>query len=261
MSYSKLQQRNAADQTQVDLRNAPIFGGSRTFKQANKGQFVLSIPIAPELYRKARFVEGEEFTHCSYTAATTDPEDFPQRYSLRPKRFNREIKVALVITMYNEDDGLFVKTLLAVQKNIAYLCSNKCPYSWGPDGWKQFVVVIVSDGVKKINPRVETILGIFGMWLGKDFLRTSVNDEEVTAHIFELTSQIAIDRELDIRSSSEGIVPTQIIFVLKQKNAKKINSHKWFFNSVCEVISPEVVMLLDVGTKPSEKSLYEVFLF
>jgi chitin synthase len=60
---------------------------------------------------------------------------------------------------------LFVKTLLAVQKNIAYLCSNDCPYSWGKDGWKEFVVVIVSDGITKMNPRVKTILGVMGTLL------------------------------------------------------------------------------------------------
>ena len=56
--------------------------------------------------------------------------------------------------MYNEDHILFVKSLLAIQKNIAYLCSDKCPYSWGPDGWQNFVVVIVSDGKAKINNKV-----------------------------------------------------------------------------------------------------------
>jgi chitin synthase len=71
--------------------------------------------------------------------------------------------------MYNESDELFVKSLLAVQKNIAYLCSDRCPYSWGRDGWKEFVICIVSDGVQKLNPRVEAILGTYGMWLGKDF--------------------------------------------------------------------------------------------
>lgn len=109
-----------------------------------------------------------------------------------------------------------------------------------------------------MNSRVETVLGAMGMWISKEFLRTSVNDEITTAHIFELTSQVAIDLDCAIRKRKDGIVPTQIIFLLKQNNAKKINSHKWFFNAVCEVISPEVVILLDVGTKPSEKSLYEV---
>ncbi|KAH6562791.1 hypothetical protein BASA60_010995 [Batrachochytrium salamandrivorans] len=62
-----------------------------------------------------------------------------------------------------------------------------------------------------------------------------------------------------VRTRKMGIFPTQVIFVLKEKNAKKINSHKWFFNAVCEVIFPEVTMLLDVGTKPSAVSFYHLY--
>lgn len=236
----------------------PKLGRSATIK-ATAGKFVLTIPIAKELLEKAQYTQGEEFTHTSYTAVTCDPEDFNEKYSLRQQRFNRRIKVALVITMYNEDDMLFVKSLLAVQKNIAYLCSHHCPYSWGKDGWKEFVVVIVSDGATKINARVKSILGLYGMWISDQFTRTSVNDAPVTAHLFELTTQIAVDRDFEIRNASDGIVPTQLIFILKQKNAKKINSHKWFFEAVCEVIKPEVVMLLDVGTKPLDKALYHLY--
>jgi hypothetical protein len=64
--------------------------------------------------------------------------------------------------------------------------------------------VIVSDGFKKMNPRVETVLGVMGMWMSKEFLRTSVNDVPVTAHIMELTSQIAVDRNFEIRKRKEG---------------------------------------------------------
>ncbi|KAH9263718.1 hypothetical protein BASA83_012867 [Batrachochytrium salamandrivorans] len=160
--------------------------------------------------------------------------------------------------MYNEDDGLFIKSLLAAQKNIAYLCSDQCPYSWGQDGWKNFVVCIVSDGRTKINPRVLTVLGAMGIYMD-GLPRSSVNGEPVTGHIFEFTTQIAIDRDMAVRTRKMGIFPTQVIFVLKEKNAKKINSHKWFFNAVCEVIFPEVTMLLDVGTKPSAVSFYHLY--
>ncbi|KAH6589549.1 hypothetical protein BASA50_009960 [Batrachochytrium salamandrivorans] len=200
----------------------------------------------------------QQFNVVGYTAATCDPDDFPKKYDLRPRRYNRQIKIALVVTMYNEDDGLFIKSLLAAQKNIAYLCSDQCPYSWGQDGWKNFVVCIVSDGRTKINPRVLTVLGAMGIYMD-GLPRSSVNGEPVTGHIFEFTTQIAIDRDMAVRTRKMGIFPTQVIFVLKEKNAKKINSHKWFFNAVCEVIFPEVTMLLDVGTKPSAVSFYHLY--
>lgn len=48
----------------------------------------------------------------------------------------------------------------------------------------------------------------------------------------------------------------QIIFVLKQENTKKINSHRWLFNAVGRMLKPEICVLLDAGTKPGHKAIY-----
>lgn len=47
-----------------------------------------------------------------------------------------------------------------------------------------------------------------------------------------------------------------MIFCLKQKNAKKINSHRWLFNALGRQLQPDVVALIDAGTKPGKRSLY-----
>lgn len=46
-----------------------------------------------------------------------------------------------------------------------------------------------------------------------------------------------------------------MMFCLKQKNSKKINSHRWLFNAFGRILNPEVCILLDAGTKPGHKSL------
>lgn len=46
-----------------------------------------------------------------------------------------------------------------------------------------------------------------------------------------------------------------MIFCLKQKNSKKINSHRWLFYAFGRILNPEVCILLDAGTKPGSKSL------
>ncbi|KAL2915926.1 hypothetical protein HK105_204630 [Polyrhizophydium stewartii] len=249
-------QETAADQHEGG--HDTIARYSKKHVAASKGNFVLSVGVSSKILKHAAYQDGDEFTSMSYTAVTCEPDDFPGRYDLRQRRYNRQIKIALVVTMYNEDEALFVKSILAAQKNIAYLCSDQCPKSWGQDGWKNFVIVIVSDGRQKINPRVLTVLGVMGLYVD-GVCRSSVNGDPVTAHIFEYTTQIAVDRSLNIRTRKEGIFPTQIIFLLKEKNAKKINSHKWFFDVVCEVIQPEVTMLLDVGTKPTAVSFYHLY--
>ena len=56
----------------------------------------------------------EEMTKMRYTAATCDPDDFMKsRYSLRPYLYGRQTELFIVMTMYNEDEILFVKTMNA----------------------------------------------------------------------------------------------------------------------------------------------------
>jgi chitin synthase len=61
-----------------------------------------------------------------------------------------------------------------------------------------------------------------------------------------------------VRPSPDGaktFPPVQMIFCLKQKNSKKINSHRWLFNAFGRILNPEICILLDAGTKPGRKSL------
>lgn len=53
-----------------------------------------------------------------------------------------------------------------------------------------------------------------------------------------------------------NLVPVQFIFVLKAKNQKKINSHRWLFNAIGRILQPESCVLIDAGTKPGHKSIY-----
>jgi chitin synthase len=62
-------------------------------------------------------------------------------------------------------------------------------------------------------------------------MKNMVNNKTVTAHLFEYTTSFALDPNLHFKYPDKGIVPTQIIFCMKEKNQKKINSHRWFFNA------------------------------
>jgi chitin synthase len=55
--------------------------------------------------------------------------------------------------------------------------------------------------------------------------------------------------------SASTLPPVQMMFCLKQKNTKKINSHRWLFTAFGRILNPEVCILLDAGTKPGPKSL------
>ncbi|KAJ3011424.1 UNVERIFIED_CONTAM: Chitin synthase, class 2, partial [Siphonaria sp. JEL0065] len=229
-----------------------------------EGQFIVNIPLSNEYLKHITHKDGEEFTHLRYTAATTDPNEFSKTYTLRQKALGRKTKIAVVCTMYAEDDILFTKTMSAVMDNIAYLCNgNSNGKGWGPDSWREIVVVIVSDGRSKVHPKTLDVLSVMGCYM--DGLPcASVNDKAVTGHIFEFTTQVRINSHLVTRFADDPkkdgtSCPMQTIFLLKEKNAKKINSHRWFFKAVCDQLVPDICILIDVGTKPTERSFYHLY--
>jgi chitin synthase len=95
-------------------------------------------------------------------------------------------------------------------------------------------------------------MGCYQEGIAKD----SVGGKDVTAHIFEYTSQVVITANGE---GSSGACPVQILFCLKEQNKKKLNSHRWFFNAFGLLIQPNVCVLLDVGTKPTSTSIYELW--
>lgn len=148
-----------------------------------------------------------EFTHMRYSAATCDPNDFKDEgFTLRQVHYDppRRTELFIVMTMYNEDEELFCRTMHGVMKNIAHLCKRDRSKTWGKEGWKKVVVCIVSDGRAKINSRTLSVIATMGAYqdgVGKvshvfrmsipslPLSQNIVNGKPVTAHIYEYTVQ------------------------------------------------------------------------
>ncbi|KAL0956300.1 hypothetical protein HGRIS_002457 [Hohenbuehelia grisea] len=222
------------------------------------GNLVVDVDVPPKLILPRQ--GGPEVTQMRYTAVTCDPDDFHKNgFFLRQNLYQRKTELFIVITMYNEDEILFCRTMYGVMRNIAHLCSRKNSQTWGPDAWKKVVVCIVADGRKKIHPRVLDCLTLLGVYQPGGYMKNSVNNKDVTAHLFEYTTSFGLDSNLHFKYPDKGIVPTQIIFCLKERNQKKINSHRWFFNAFGPMLQPNVCVLLDVGTRPGKKSIYKLW--
>jgi len=159
--------------------------------QLFKGNLVLDCPIPPRLLNQvphAQPPERDEFTHMRYSAATCDPAEFDaERFTLRQKLFAkpRHTELFIVITMYNEEDELFARTMTGVIKNIEYMNSRTNSKTWGKDAWKKIVVCVVSDGRAKINPRTRAVLAGLGVYQD-GIAKQQVNGKDVTAHIYEV---------------------------------------------------------------------------
>lgn len=68
-------------------------------------------------------------------------------------------------------------------------------------------------------------------------MKNVINNKPVTAHLFEYTTSFGMDENLLFRYPDKGgIVPCQILFCLKEKNQKKLNSHRWFFNAFAPLL-------------------------
>lgn len=230
----------------------------KIFRPRN-GNLILDNPVPSILHSFLPQKGEDEFDYMKYSAVTSDPDDFIRDgFTLRSNELGRETEIVVCITMYNENETALTRTLNGVFKNIAYLSRRKRSTTWGPDSWKKVIVFIVADGRNKINTGVLQVLSAMGVYQ-EGIAKSFVNQKQVKAHLFEYTTQVSIDENLKFVGAENGIVPVQIVFCLKEQNAKKINSHRWLFNAMCPILDPNVCVLLDVGTKPREDAIYNLW--
>ena len=245
------QERRGARQAQMAKKEVKLING----------ELILECKIPTILYSFLPRRNDVEFTHMRYTAVTCDPDDFVDRgYKLR-QNFGttaRETELFICVTMYNEDEIDFTRTMHGIMRNISHFCSRAKSRTWGKDGWQKIVVCIISDGRAKVHPRTLDALAAMGCYQS-GIAKNLVNQREVTAHVYEYTTQVSLDSDLKFKGAEKGIVPCQLIFCLKEKNAKKLNSHRWFFNAFGRALNPNVCILLDVGTRPGDDSLYHLW--
>ncbi|CAI4212062.1 unnamed protein product [Parascedosporium putredinis] len=198
---------------------------------------------------KYRDVEGvpEEFLNLRYTAATCDPNDFTlsNGYNLRPRLYNRHTELLVAITYYNENKVLLARTLHGVMQNIRDIVNLKKSKFWNAGGpaWHKIVVCIIFDGIDKVDKNVFDVLATIGVY--QDGLSVTPDHQLVRPSTGE--------------KESRTLPPAQFIFCLKQKNSKKINSHRWLFNAFGRILNPEVTVLIDAGTKPGPRSLLSIW--
>ncbi|KAB8204384.1 chitin synthase-domain-containing protein [Aspergillus parasiticus] len=217
-------------------------------------------------YRDAGEGFTEEFTHLRYTAATCDPDEFTLRngYNLRPSMYNRSTELLIAITYYNEDKVLTARTLHGVMQNIREIVNLKKTEFWNKGGpaWQKIVICLIFDGIDPCDKNTLDVLATVGVYQD-GIMKHDVDDRETVAHIFEYTTQLSITPSQQlIRPHGDEpttLPPVQTIFCLKQKNSKKINSHRWLFNAFGRLLNPEVVILIDAGTKPGHKSLLSLW--
>jgi len=210
------------------------------------------------------------FRHMRYTAATNDPDDFTEAngWSLRQKMWGRQTDLLIAVTSYNEDKTLYARTLHGVMLNIRDICKTKQSKYWrrtaeeGNPGWQRITVALIVDGLEAMDKTVLDLLSTVGVYQD-GIMKKQVDGKDTVAHIFEVsraahycvwlglrrtpqyTTQLSVDATpqlvLPVGEDPNNLVPVQIIFVLKAKNQKKINSHRWLFNAIGKMLEVRII--------------------
>ena len=88
--------------------------------ELQQGNLVLDMQVPSHIVPKS-MDNSEEMTKLRYTAATCDPDDFMRnKYTLRPYLMGRKTELFIVMTMYNEDEVLFVRTMNAYVRFLVF---------------------------------------------------------------------------------------------------------------------------------------------
>jgi len=245
-------------------------GVTRKVKLTN-GHFITEYPVPTPVYSA---IEAEysntkttEFSHMRYSAVTCDPDEFSEAngWTLRTKKYGRETELLIAVTSYNEDKILYARTLHGVMLNIRDICKTKASKYWrthaeeGRPAWQKITVALIVDGLEPMDKSVLDLLATVGVYQD-GVMKKQVDGVDTVAHVFEYTTQLSVDATpalvLPQPNDPNNLVPVQIIFVVKAKNQKKINSHRWLFNAIGRQLEPEICVLIDAGTKPGHKSIY-----
>ncbi|CAK7893945.1 chitin synthase 2 [[Candida] anglica] len=240
----------------------PRLNYTKTIKKVMlvNGNYVIDAPVPKallETYGKKITEGGREMSYMRYTAATCGPSNFLRyNYSLRQPLYSppRETELMICVTMYNENEILLARTLKGIFENITDLTRRADPV-WGEDSWKKVVITIVVDGRVNLHKRAEKLMVALGVYQD-GYAKSKINEKNVKAHIYEYTSTVGIEAVNDRVHLVANSTPVQFIFCMKEKNAKKINSHRWCLQSFGPILNPKVVMLLDCGTQPAKDAFY-----
>ncbi|KAF9425356.1 Chitin synthase, class 2 [Podila epigama] len=240
--------------------------------QLTDGNLVLDTPVPTSYLSAVDFQTGVEFEKMRYMAVTCDADQVPEsRYRLRAQIFKRPIELAICLTVNEETPQAFCLTLHSLIKNIRQMClpgskarAHRNPVWAEEDSWKKVVICIVADGRRHLNPLILRVLAAMGCWQ-EGVAKNQVNGHAVQAHIFEYSTQVSVDSKLQLKgrtlknTNSHQYPPIQIVFCLKERHTKKLNSHRWFFNALCPLLQPRITLLTTAGAKIGNGSIFDLW--
>jgi chitin synthase len=193
-----------------------------------------------------------------YTSVTcTNPSTFSQAYKLRvmdaAPADSRGVETLIVITLYNEKLADLNETLDGICDNIAADCLKNDD----PEAWRRWAVCIIADGRLKLHTSIAEQMELCDLSDAALALGMAQPDAApIRLHLYESTQSRV--REYTEPTEKTVRFNLQVVMAIKEENAGKLDSHRWFFNAFAGSIRPEYCVMLDVGTKPGPRSLMKL---
>ena len=153
----KVEHYGPAPEGKQDRRGAREAQISKKEVRLINGELILECKIPTILHSFLPRRDEREFTHMRYTAVTCDPDDFVLNgYRLRQNigTTTRETELFICVTMYNESEVEFTRTMHGIMRNIAHFCSRLRSRTWARmDGKKSWFASSPTDVRKYTQER------------------------------------------------------------------------------------------------------------
>jgi chitin synthase len=167
--------------------------------------------------------------------------------ALRPAKAGRRTRLAISITLYNEEGDELARTLEGIAANLPGLAKAHGVH------WSEVLVVACIDGRERMSASMLDYVTHGLRLYDAGILTLAHRGRPVTMHVFERTVELprhAAQREYHF--------PLQLVLAVKERNGGKLNSHLWFFTGFCRQLDPLFCALLDVGTVPWPDAMGEL---
>ena len=167
---------------------------------------------------------------------------------------NKGIEFLICVTMYNEGETEFNNTLKGIMANMSEFAAHGI-------STEQIACIVIVDGNEAFMRTFrdgKQNNGTFERFINPEEIKLRFNVPDIK----EITDKLNATEEIahcfqQVYQYKEASL--NLIFCMKQKNMRKLNTHLWFFSGFCRMINPRFVMLLDVGTKPHETALWKLY--
>ncbi len=149
-------------------------------------------------------------------------------------------KLIIALTMYNESPDDLARTFEGLVDTLQDLQRAHCLRS------RDVVIALVADGADRVHPDAKTWLVDMGFWDPEhpDYSQA----KGATMHFFSSTTRLVCPPDEDDPSGAD--VHMQFVYMLKEKNAKKLDSHAWILEGLAPLLTPDFCVFVDVGTRP-----------